>query len=405
MQTRWDGLLERNTRVWMGGGVRAWLGLVRRHGVRFAPGRVHLAGLVTLFAPFNSIAGWLGDRIFVRRERSPEPTPVFILGHWRSGTTLLHEMLSLDARFAFPTSWECFAPHLSLWLSEEAAGRLPLRIPSSRPFDKVQIDWQSPQEDEFALCGMGTPSPYEWFAFPRSLAPDRAPDRFAAIGRETRVAPALKRFLRRLRSRRARGLCSSQRGERPFVVLKSPTHTFRLDELRREFPTARFIRIRRDPYVVFSSTRRLWKKLSDHQGLQSVDFDVEPFRTALDEHVLRTYAAMQRTLEHDHAAWAASDPEIERRYVDLSYDEIDPTRPENTPETIVERVARVYRRLGLDAESGSMPAQAADALERFARTKSSYEKNEFAPLSDRERAMIEERWSELSTHAAIEVDR
>lgn len=400
MATWWDRFLERNTRVWMGGGVRAWLGLVRRHGVRFAPGRAHLAGIVTLFAPFNSLAGWLGDLLFLRRGRTTEPTPIFILGHWRSGTTLLHEMLSLDARFAFPTSWECFAPHMSLWLSEEGAGRLPLRIPASRPFDKVQIDWQSPQEDEFALCGMGTPSPYEWFAFPRSLAPDRAPERFVTVARETRVAKTLKRFLRRMQSRRARGLCSSQRGERPFVVLKSPTHTFRLDELRRSFPNARFVRIRRDPYLVFSSTRKLWKKLSDHQGLQSVDFDVEPYRSALDEHILRAYAAMHRALDDDHAAWATEDPEMDRRYADLAYDELDPTRPENTPEVIVERIARLYRQLGLGEADGSMPAQAEEALLQAARAKSSYEKNEFAPLSDVERARIDERWSAFAAPAA-----
>src|SRR5688572_28832631 len=30
------------------------------------------------------------------------PPPLFVLGHWRSGTTHLHNLLAADDRFAFP---------------------------------------------------------------------------------------------------------------------------------------------------------------------------------------------------------------------------------------------------------------------------------------------------------------
>jgi hypothetical protein len=33
--------------------------------------------------------------------------PVFILGHWRSGTTYLQKLLSLDSRHAYPTLLQC----------------------------------------------------------------------------------------------------------------------------------------------------------------------------------------------------------------------------------------------------------------------------------------------------------
>src|SRR5579863_4817380 len=36
---------------------------------------------------------------------------VVVLGYWRSGTTLLHELLSLDSRYSFPTTHACMNPH------------------------------------------------------------------------------------------------------------------------------------------------------------------------------------------------------------------------------------------------------------------------------------------------------
>jgi len=37
--------------------------------------------------------------------------PLFLVGHWRSGTTLLHELLCLDARYTYPTTHACMNPH------------------------------------------------------------------------------------------------------------------------------------------------------------------------------------------------------------------------------------------------------------------------------------------------------
>ena len=36
--------------------------------------------------------------------------PIFVLGHWRSGTTLLHNLLVTDPQFAFPNAFETSNP-------------------------------------------------------------------------------------------------------------------------------------------------------------------------------------------------------------------------------------------------------------------------------------------------------
>src|SRR5688572_400947 len=40
--------------------------------------------------------------------------PVFVLGHWRSGTTHLHNLLATDERFAFPNNYQAIFPHAFL---------------------------------------------------------------------------------------------------------------------------------------------------------------------------------------------------------------------------------------------------------------------------------------------------
>ena len=47
-------------------------------------------------------------------------------------------------------------------------------MPSRRPMDNMPAGWDRPQEDEFALCMMGQPSPYADIAFPNRPPPIRA---------------------------------------------------------------------------------------------------------------------------------------------------------------------------------------------------------------------------------------
>ena len=49
--------------------------------------------------------------------------PIFIIGHWRTGTTLLHELMSLDPQLRFPTTFECLLPTHFL-LSERVLEKL-----------------------------------------------------------------------------------------------------------------------------------------------------------------------------------------------------------------------------------------------------------------------------------------
>ena len=176
---------------------------------------------------------------------------VVVLGYWRSGTTLLHELLSLDPRYCFPTTHACMNPHH--FLLSEASALAGGDVGTQRPMDEMEVRPGSPQEDEFALLSLGARSPYEALLTPRRLSDalkladpcdltDADRERWRTV------------FLSFLRGVSVRG------GGRP-VILKSPTHGFRVSTLRKLLPDARFVLIVRDPLTNFESVIRMWRKM------------------------------------------------------------------------------------------------------------------------------------------------
>ena len=45
-----------------------------------------------------------------------EHDPVCILGHWRSGTTFVHNVFSCDKHFGYNTTYQTVFPHLMMWV-------------------------------------------------------------------------------------------------------------------------------------------------------------------------------------------------------------------------------------------------------------------------------------------------
>ena len=248
-------------RFWHGMRLGTWLSLLATRQCRLTPRSMITAASITPTAAFNSLfATWQNFRYGrqIHRQVLAEP-PLFVLGHWRSGTTLLHELLITDPEHTYPNTFECMLPHCHLVTQKWMAPLTSWLLPDKRPMDNVEAGWDKPQEDEFALCNLGLPSPYLCWAFPHNgpvhseyldlhEVPKRARRRWQAL---------LKLFVKSIAVSRNRR-----------VILKSPPHTARVKWLLEVFPRAKFVHISRDPYKLFPSTMRLWKSLSDVQGLQ-----------------------------------------------------------------------------------------------------------------------------------------
>ena len=188
---------------------------------------------------------WRYGRHFAQETIQP---PLFVLGHWRSGTTYLHHLLSQDDRFAFPSLYQVCYPHTFLTTEALNTRLLSIFVPRTRfGLDNVEIDWNVPYEDEFAIATMSFLSSYMTLVLPgkqqyfdRFLTLDDAsPDQVNCW------KTALTTFLKKL----------TWKYHRP-LILKSPGHTCRVKLLLELFPDAKFVHIRRNPFRVFQSTRK-----------------------------------------------------------------------------------------------------------------------------------------------------
>ncbi|MGI9516402.1 MAG: sulfotransferase family protein [Pirellulaceae bacterium] len=270
-------------RFWAGMGVSDYVGMMARNRFRVHLSRWPMVGLVGGCTVASSALA-LFQRMFLNRKIENTELagpPIFVVGHWRSGTTLLHELLSLDEEFAYPTTFQCFVPTHHVASRPFIQPLVKLLMPSRRPMDAMPAGADLPQEDEFAMPCMGAPSPYFFLAFCREQAPWLEMLNFEGADPADieSLRNAITWFYKSVTYKKDKRL-----------VLKSPTHTGRIAHLSRWFPGARFVHITRHPYKIFPSTVHLWKSLCRYQGYQLVPRDDQVFVDYVHECYQRMYA-------------------------------------------------------------------------------------------------------------------
>lgn len=219
------------------------------------------------------------------RARTKLEGGLVILGYWRSGTTLLHELLAASCHWSVPTTYACMNPN-SFALAPAPAD---LTAAMRRPMDDMVVHSDSPQEGEFALLGLGARSPYEALLFPERLAdalaladPDELPP-----GERQYWYEAFRAFV---------GNVAAVQGGKP-PLLKSPAHSCRIAALRTVLPGCRFVVIVRNPYEVFESTVRMWHRLFACYALTRLPSD-EAVRETVLAHRPGFEKKLQAGLEH-----------------------------------------------------------------------------------------------------------
>ena len=96
-----------------------------------------------------------------------EMDPLFILGHWRSGTTFVHNVFACDKHFGFTTTYQTVFPHLMLWGQPFFKKNMAFLMPDKRPTDNMELKVDLPQEEEFALSNMMPYTYYNFWFFPK----------------------------------------------------------------------------------------------------------------------------------------------------------------------------------------------------------------------------------------------
>ena len=223
--------------------------------------RVLLLFLVSfVLLPFN----WLERALYGKRiaDKRLSESPLIILGHDRSGTTHLLNLLSLDPQFSYTRPSQMVLPGCCILFNGVMDMLLGL-IDYRRPFDTMEVGPGSPQDDEVPLVKLTPHCEYHKYSFPRNYRYwlDTYVFNFSV---ESPAYPEWKRiYLGTLR--KAAVMMGRERS-----LLKSPATMANLDVVLELFPNAKFIHVKRDPYKVIPSQINLHKTMARKYGLQVV---------------------------------------------------------------------------------------------------------------------------------------
>jgi omega-hydroxy-beta-dihydromenaquinone-9 sulfotransferase len=182
--------------------------------------------------------------------------PVIIIGHWRTGSTYLHQLLSLDSNFVTPSVFQASLPDSFLTSRKSYEPIMGRAVKGTRPMDQVKLGLDEPLEDEYALFRLSGYSPLEQIIFPKKggYFLKNFPGFLPANEKLAEWKEALVLFYKKLL------LFNSK-----TILIKNPFHSLRIEVLNEIFPNARYIHIVRHPYSVVPSTQRMW----DIIGLQN----------------------------------------------------------------------------------------------------------------------------------------
>ena len=183
--------------------------------------------------------------------------PVFILGHYRSGTSYLHKLLASDKRFGYLTYYDALFPNTNLLFGEKMKWAFQWIIQVFKiknPFfhaSTLQLS-EPDEEDDYLMNKASAYGAYWGLIYPKKW---RAWLNGSSLLSDAQYAKGWKKeYLKTIRY-----LTYKNSGKQ--LVLKSPPNTERIEILLKLFPNAKFIYIHRNPYHLYYSIKNMWQNV------------------------------------------------------------------------------------------------------------------------------------------------
>ncbi len=288
-----------------------------------------------------------------------ENPPVFILGHWRSGTTYMHNVLSCDKHFGYNTTYQTVFPHLMMFAQPFFKKNMSWLMPNKRPTDNMELAVDLPQEEEFALGNMMPYTYYNFWFFPKYL--QEYCDRFLTF---EKITPEELRVFEETFVKLIKISLWNTNGTQ--FLSKNPPHTGRVRELVKMFPDAKFIYLMRNPYTVFESTRSFFTNTI--QPLKLQDYSPEQ----MESDILTVYTKLYKRYQADKSLIPQGNL-IEVKFEDFEADTFGMTK-------------QIYDTLSLTGFEESR-----QAIEAYIGKKRGYKKNAYK-YDDRTVRLVDENW-------------
>jgi hypothetical protein len=316
------------------GSSRSWLKLLwnnRDIDRKFIPRALFVTLVTLLTSPFRLYESLRYGRTV--RKAAVHPSPIFIIGHWRSGTTHLHNLLIHDKNLGCVSMWQAFAPGLSM--IDERVLKKPFnliakKLHPTREIDNIPLSLDNPEEEDLAIANMSPYSYLHMYSFPRRATYfferyitnfDKLPESIISKWKEIYLVILRKASLK-------------AGGKR--LIIKNCADSARIKTLLELFPNAKFIHIYRNPYSIFRSTQHLYGIVMARAQLQEIPSGEH------EKWVLQFYSQLMQRLLADRALIPAGNL-VEVRYEDLDKEPLTQLR-------------KIYQTLSLPGFAEAEPA-------------------------------------------------
>ncbi len=288
-----------------------------------------------------------------------ETDPLFILGHWRSGTTFVHNVFSCDTHFGYNTTYQTVFPNLMLWGQPFFKKNMAFLMPDKRPTDNMELKVDLPQEEEFALANMMPYTYYNFWFFPKHML--EYCDRYLLFNdiTEEELNIFKETFLKLVK-------VSLHNTNGTQFLSKNPPHTGRIKALLELFPNAKFIYLKRNPYTVFESTRSFFTNTVQPLRLQHITPE------QIEENLIEVYKRLFYKFEEQKGLIPEGNL-IEVKFEDFEQNAFDMTQ-------------EIYKSLNLPGFE-----EAKGEIETYLGKKKGYKKNKYQ-YDARTIQIVEDNW-------------
>jgi len=253
--------------------------------------------------------------------------PVVIIGHWRTGTTYLHELMSQDPQFCYVTLWNTLLPN-SFLILEPLKKFLSNFLPKQRPMDEIKVDIDGPYEEE---AGIAVLSPWSFFHclhFARNAEEQYQKSIHFYDLNDEEKKQWKNNYLQFMKT-----VTFVNDGKR--LLIKNPANTARITTLLELFPNANFIHIYRNPYKVYFSTIKMRNRVLDKLALQNTKPE------EIEKQVIENYKRLMKSY-FKQKNLISKDKLVEIKYEDLVSNPI-------------EQIKKIYSKLNLPGLKNALP--------------------------------------------------